>query len=162
MRLMAYSYIKMHKTSLKLEVQSTVHILVNIYSSRLTRYFMHAERMSCMIGCVCVSCCVTLSCPICLLLLAVDPTSEACQYSNPQETILPLATQSFMPHTGRPPKPPPLPTAVATPALPEGMDKEAEANRWKEVENMVDLIYSTQGSGTIQIKCYRVLNLFTE
>ncbi len=118
---------------------------------------MNAERMSCMVGYSKYSLRVlpimTLSCPICLLLspLAVDPISEACQYSNPQEALLPLATQSFMPHTGRPPKPPPLPTAVATPALPEGMDKEAEANRWKEVENMVDAIYSMQGSGTTQI-----------
>lgn len=120
---------------------------------------MHAERMSCMVGCYSkyilrVLPIMTLSCPICLLLspLAVGPTSEACQYSNPQEALLPLAMQSFMPHTGRLPKPPPLPTAVATPALPEGMDKEAEANRWKEVKNMVDAIYSMQGLGAIQIE----------
>lgn len=98
---------------------------------------MHSERMSCMVVfyskySLRVLPIMTLSCPVCLLLSpsAVGLTSGACLYSSLQEAPPPLVTQSFMPHTGRPPKPLPSPTAVATQALPEGMDQgQKQTNR---------------------------------
>lgn len=80
---------------------------------------------------------MTLSCPVCLLLShsAVGLTLGACLCSSPQEAPPPLAMQSFMPHTGRPPKPLPSPTAVATQALPEGMDQGLKQTDRQEAED---------------------------
>lgn len=80
---------------------------------------------------------MTQSCPICLLLSpsVVSLTSGACLCSSPREAPPPLVTQSFMPHTGCPSKPLLSPTAVPTPALPEGMNQgQKPTNRQNHTE----------------------------
>lgn len=101
---------------------------------------------------------MTQSCPICLLLSpsVVGLTSGACLCLSLREAPPPLATQSFMPHTGCPPKPLLSPTAVPTPALPEGMNqgqkpRNRQTGGWGHDRKL--RACSTQGSGTIQIEC---------